>query len=84
MGRAWSKKGERRREKWKNPPSLSPAPTRFSLPSSLYITILEPGTGQQKMAPVAAAITPLVICMNVNEVEVDHITAETTPTVLEQ
>ena len=84
MGRAGSKKGERRREKWKNPPSLSPVPTRFSLPSSLHNTILEPGTGQQKMAPVAAAITPFVICMNLNEVEVDHITAETTPTILEQ
>lgn len=61
-----------------------PSPTRFSLPSSLHNTILEPGTGQQKMAPVAAAITPFVICMNLNEVEVDHITAETTPTILEQ
>ena len=36
------------------------------------------------MAPVAAAIAPLVIFMNLNEVEVDHITAETTPTILEQ
>ena len=36
------------------------------------------------MAPVAAAITPFVICMNLNEVEVDHITAETAPTILEQ